>query len=259
MGKSPSLTVSRRHVVGALAVGAMISPAMGRAAATVRRPVDAIAFDGFPIFDPRSVGAMVKSLVPDRGEALAQAWSNKLFGYTWLYTSADRYAAFDVVADEALRFSADALALTLSTAVRGRLVNAYAQLDVWPDVKPALEKLQSAGIRLAFLSNLGEEALRANMARNSIATAFAHVLSTDRVRRFKPAPEAYAMAIDAFDLPKERIGFAAFGGWDAAGAAWFGYRTAWVNRLGVPREPIEPGPSIVAPDMEAVLALAGLA
>ncbi|CAN5253020.1 hypothetical protein BH11PSE5_BH11PSE5_06340 [soil metagenome] len=109
------------------------------------------------------------------------------------------------------------------------------------------------------MSNLGEEALRTNMARNGIASAFAHVLSTDRVRKFKPAPAAYAMAIDAFDLPKDRIGFAAFGGWDAAGAAWFGYRTAWVNRLGVPREPIEPGPSIVAPGMEAVLDLAGLA
>lgn len=201
---------------------------------------------------------MVKSLVPDRGEMLAQAWSTKLFGYTWLYTSADRYAPFDVVADEALRFSADALAVTLSAAVRTRLVGAYAQLDVWSDVKPALERLNAAGVRLAFLSNLGEDALRANMARNGITAAFAHVLSTDRVRKFKPAPAAYAMAMDAFDLPKARIGFAAFGGWDAAGAAWFGYRTAWVNRLGVPREPIEPGPAIVAPGMAAVLALAGL-
>ena len=257
--KSPSLTLSRRDVVNAFAVGALLLPAVGRSATTDRRPVDAIAFDGFPIFDPRSVGAMVQSLIPDRGGALAQAWSNKLFGYTWLYTSADRYVPFDVVADEALRFSADALGLALSAAARGRLVGAYSQLNIWPDVKPALQKLNSAGIQLAFLSNLGEEALRTNMARNGIASTFAHVLSTDRVRKFKPAPAAYAMAIDAFDLPMDRIGFAAFGGWDAAGAAWFGYRTAWVNRLGVPREPIEPGPSIVAPGMEAVLALAGLA
>lgn len=258
MRHSPLSTISRRTVVGGLAVGAMLSPEMGQAADNGQGPVEAIAFDGFPIFDPRSVVAKIKSLVPDRGEALAQAWSTKLFGYTWLYTSADRYAPFDEVADEALRFSADALALTLSAAVRQRLVSAYAQLDVWPDVKPALEKLNAAGVRLAFLSNLGEDALRANMTRNGITAAFAHVLSTDRVRKFKPAPLAYAMAIDAFGLPKARIGFAAFGGWDAAGAAWFGYRTAWVNRLGVPREPIEPGPSIVAPGMAAVLELAGL-
>lgn len=259
MGHLASSKISRRAVVGGLAAGAMLSPAMARATATAQGPVEAIAFDGFPIFDPRSVGAAVKSLVPEQGEALAQAWSTKLFGYTWLYTSADRYAPFDVVADEALRYSADALALTLSPAVRERLIGAYAQLDVWPDVKLALEKLNAAGVRLAFLSNLGEDALRTNMVRNGITSAFAHVLSTDRVRKFKPAPAAYTMAMNAFDLPKERIGFAAFGGWDAAGAAWFGYRTAWVNRLGVPREPIEPGPSIVAPDMTAVLALAGLA
>lgn len=259
MGYSPLQIISRRDVIGGLTAGAVLSSAMARAATNAQAQVEAIAFDGFPIFDPRSVGTLVKSLVPDRGEALAQTWSTKLFGYTWLYTSADRYAPFEAVADEALRFSADVLALTLSATVRERLVSAYAQLDVWPDVKPALEKLNAAGVRLAFLSNLGEDALRANMARNGITTAFAHVLSTDRVRKFKPAPAAYAMAISAFDLPKERIGFAAFGGWDAAGAAWFGYRTAWVNRLGVPREPIEPGPSIVAPGMAGVLALAGLA
>lgn len=134
--KSPSLTISRRDVVNAFAAGAMLLPAVGRAATTDRRPVDAIAFDGFPIFDPRSVGAMVQSLIPDRGGALAQAWSNKLFGYTWLYTSADRYVSFDVVADEALRFSADALGLALSAAARGKLVGAYSQLNIWPDVKP---------------------------------------------------------------------------------------------------------------------------
>jgi len=29
---------------------------------------------------------------------------------------------------------------------------------------------------------------------------------------------------------------AAFAGWDAAGAKWFGYPTFWVNRLGAPVE-----------------------
>ncbi len=33
-----------------------------------------------------------------------------------------------------------------------------------------------------------------------------------------------------------RILFAAFGGYDAAGARTYGYQTFWVNRLGLPRE-----------------------
>ncbi|MCW2205488.1 FMN phosphatase YigB (HAD superfamily) [Bradyrhizobium elkanii] len=38
------------------------------------------------------------------------------------------------------------------------------------------------------------------------------------------------MGVDAFGLRKEEIVFAAFAGWDVAGAKWFGYPTFWVNR-----------------------------
>jgi 2-haloacid dehalogenase len=61
-------------------------------------------------------------------------------------------------------------------------------------------------------------------------------LSTDRVEAFKPDPRAYQMGPDAFKLPKEQIAFAAFAGWDAAGAKWFGYPTFWVNRAKTPVE-----------------------
>ena len=44
------------------------------------------------------------------------------------------------------------------------------------------------------------------------------------------------MGLDAFKLQKEEIAFAAFAGWDAAGARWFGYPTFWVNRLNTPVE-----------------------
>jgi 2-haloacid dehalogenase len=44
------------------------------------------------------------------------------------------------------------------------------------------------------------------------------------------------MAIDAFQLKREEILFAAFAGWDAAGARGFGYPTYWVNRLNLPAE-----------------------
>ncbi len=52
------------------------------------------------------------------------------------------------------------------------------------------------------------------------------------------------MGVNAFHLSREEILFAAFAGWDAAGARWFGYPTFWVNRLGQPAEELE-----IAPDM----------
>jgi 2-haloacid dehalogenase len=204
------------------------------------------------------VTALARSLYPEKGEALAAQWSAKLFGYTWLATSAGRYQDFATLADAALRFSAASLGIPLGDAEREQLVAQYSRLDAWPDVKPALERLRAAGTRLAFCANLGEAMLTANMRNAGIAAFFEPPLSTDRVRQFKPAPAAYQMALHAFGLPREAIGFAAFGGWDAAGAGWFGFRTAWINRLGVPAETIGPQPEIVSTTMDGVLALAGL-
>jgi len=248
-------SIDRRTVLAGLA-GAMATPALGRSAAPA---IEAIAFDALAIFDPRGVATMARTLLGERGDALASQWSAKLFGYSWLETAAGRYADFRTLADAALRYVAETMQVPLDTSSRAQLVGAYDALDVWPDVKPALAKLHAAGVRLALLSNLGVETLNANMLANGIARYFEAPLSTDAVRRYKPAPEAYAMALRAFGLPRSHIGFAAFGGWDAAGATWFGYRTAWVNRFGLPAEPLDTRPAITSRGMEGVLALAGIA
>jgi 2-haloacid dehalogenase len=222
-------------------------------------PVRAIAFDGFPVLDPRSVAALARKVLGEHGDTLAAQWSTKLFGYNWLETAAGRYQDFPTLADAALRYTADAMGLALDDATRRMLVDQYNALDLWPDVRPALARLHTAGIRLAFLSNLSTSTLESNMRRNGLTDYFEPPLSADRVHRFKPAPEAYAMALGAFGMPREAIGFAAFGGWDAAGASWFGYRTVWVNRLALPAEPLDVRPEITSRGMEGVLALAGLA
>ena len=246
--------LSRRSVLAGGAAGCFMSSTGARAESEVR----AIAFDAFPIFDPRPIAALVKARLPEKGEALASLWSAKLFATTWLETAADRYQPFEIIAASTLRTSAVSLAVDLTTTVVEELVASYGQLTSWPDIKPALAKLSAAGIRLVLLSNLGERTLRSNMERAELTNAFQTVLSTDRVKRFKPSPAAYAMATEAFGLPKSAIAFAAFGGWDAVGATWFGYRTAWINRMGAPTEPFPEHPAIVTRGIEGVLQLAGL-
>jgi 2-haloacid dehalogenase len=44
---------------------------------------------------------------------------------------------------------------------------------------------------------------------------------------------------------RDNIVFAAFGGWDAAGAKTFGLDTFWVNRLGAPIERLGARPDAV--------------
>jgi 2-haloacid dehalogenase len=248
---------SRRDVVTGLAASAALSGSAPSAAAGARS-VRAIAFDAFPIFDPRPITALARSLVGEQGDLLASAWSIRLFGYTWLSTAARRYQDFASLADAALNASAQSLGVTLSVKDRAQLSAAYTEMNLWPDVKPALARLKEAGVRLVILSNLSEMTLRANLNRAGIDGLFDAVLSTDRVRQFKPSPDAYQMAMDKLGLAKADIGFAAFAGWDAVGASWFGYRTAWINRASAPPEGLDGRVAIVSRDIGGALALAGL-
>jgi 2-haloacid dehalogenase len=73
------MRVDRRKFV-TLAAASLASPAVLAAS----RPIKAIAFDGFPITDPRPVFAKVEELFPTHGRALSEAWRTRLFEYTWL-------------------------------------------------------------------------------------------------------------------------------------------------------------------------------
>jgi 2-haloacid dehalogenase len=194
--------------------------------------IKAIAFDGFPIIDPRPLGMRAEQLFPGKGELLMNAWRTRQFEYTWLRTLGGQYMDFWSVTNDALRFAAQSLGLSMSDPARDSLMSVYLQLGAWPDVRPALERLRAAGIRSAFLANLTAPMLDAALKNSGLQHFFEPHLSTDRVRAFKPDPRAYRMGPDAFGFSLREIAFCASAGWDAAGAKWFGYPTFWVNRNG---------------------------
>ena len=201
--------------------------------------VKAIAFDGFPIIDPRPVFAKAEEIFPGRGAELSNAWRTRQFEYTWLRTLGGHYADFWQVTEQSLVFAAKMLKIELSAGQRDQLMQSYLGLKAWPDVLPALKTLRDAGIRMAFLSNFTDAMLDAAVKNSGLEGFLEGHLSTDEVRAFKPDPRAYQMGIEAFGLPKQQILFAAFRGWDAAGAKSFGYETSWANRLNLPVEELD--------------------
>lgn len=62
------------------------------------------------------------------------------------------------------------------------------------------------------------------------------LLSVDSLRLYKPDPRVYQMACDALSLPASAIGFVSSNGWDAMGAARFGFRVFWLRRKDGPAE-----------------------
>jgi 2-haloacid dehalogenase len=250
------MTWNRREFLQAAAVGLSTglldhAPAAQTADWTIR----AVAFDGFVIFDPRPVFALAERLFPGKGAELSSAWRTRQFEYQWLCALSRRYVDFEQATEGALVYAANLLKLDLTADKRAQLMRAYLELKAWPDVLPALRKMHDLGIRLAVLSNATPRILEAGIDNSGLQSLFDHVISTHTIQTYKPDPRAYQMGIDAFELPRNQIAFAAFGGWDAAGAKWFGYPTFWVNRMSLPVEELDARPDAIVATAEELIAL----
>jgi 2-haloacid dehalogenase len=248
--------MNRREFFGTAAVAAAATASLAsQARAAAASGLRAIAFDGFVIFDPRPVGALAEQLFPAKGAALMAAWRTRQFEYSWLRTLTGDYADFWQVTREALQFACAAQGIETGAEQTERLMQAHLALPPWPDVPPTLVALRDAGIRLDLLSNFTAPMQDANLAAAGLANYFEARLTTDAVRAYKPAPRAYQLGVDHFKLRREQILFAAFGGWDAAGAKRFGYPVFWCNRQGQPAEVLGARADHVAPTTEGLAAL----
>jgi 2-haloacid dehalogenase len=234
------MTIQRREFLGVVAPALLAGTSLlsWSTSGAAKKPSSwkVVAFDAFPIFDPRPVFALAEQLFPQKGGELNNLWRTRQFEYQWLRSITGHYADFRQATEDALVYATKQLKLDLTAEKRAQLIGSYERLHAWPDVSSALLALKNAGLRLAFLSNMTRGMLDANITNSGLGGIFEQVLSTDDKKLYKPDPRAYQMAIDAFGVKREEILFVAFAGWDAAGAKSFGYPTFWVNRLDLPAE-----------------------
>jgi len=125
----------------------------------------------------------------------------------------------------------------------------YSQLSAFPENAAQLQRLKDAGIALSILSNGTAWMLDQAVKASGLDGYFQHVLSVDAVKRFKTAPEAYQMGPDTFDCDACEILFVSSNCWDICGATWFGYRTIWLNRYGLPLERLGVRPDRIGSSM----------
>ena len=82
------------------------------------------------------------------------------------------------------------------------------------------------------------------------------VLSVEEVGVFKPHDRVYGMVEAAFGCARDEVLFVSSNGWDAAGAAGFGFRTVWVNRAGLPVDRLYAAPETILHDLVTIPDLA---
>lgn len=223
----------------------------------------AVLFDAYgTLFDVYSVALLAEQLFPQHGERLAVLWRDKQIEYTRLVsmsgtagTGADAapdsvttvgspfYRPFWDLTRAALRYAAARLQLTMPLDVEERLMNEYRHLSAFPENREVLMALKQRGIPAGILSNGDPDMLDVAVKSAGFNGLLQHVISVHSVRRFKTDPAAYALGPAALGLPAREILFVSSNAWDAIGATWFGYTTLWVNRGGLPLDPLGTKPT----------------
>jgi 2-haloacid dehalogenase len=196
------------------------------------RSTEACVFDAYgTLFDVNSAASAARESLGEKWQPLAELWRAKQLQYTWLRGLAGRHADFWQVTGDALDFALSSLQLG-DPALRGRLMELYLALNVYPEVPGTLNRLKSAGIKLAILSN-GSPAMLASAAANAgIVDLFDAILSVEEVKVYKPHPAVYGLACERLNLSADRICYLSSNGWDAYSAKAFGFRVLWCNRFG---------------------------
>jgi 2-haloacid dehalogenase len=116
----------------------------------------------------------------------------------------------------------------LGEEVLAELNLAWHRLDAWPDVPAAMARLKQK-FWIAPCSN-GNIALMVDLARRNNLPWDA-ILGSDVARDFKPKPEVYLAACDAFNLAPEQCMMVAAHTRDLVAAAKCGLRTGHIARV----------------------------
>ena len=222
-------------------------------------PKDLFVFDAYgTLFDvaaaARAVAQGETRLAP-LWPALAEDWRRKQLEYSWLRTIMGAHADFAEVTADALDWALEARGLR-DTPLREALLAAFRRLPCFPEVPAALDALRSRGKRLAILSNGAPAMLAEAVQASGLAGRFEAVISVEAAGMFKPAAAVYALVEAETGVPPGRVVFVSANGWDVAGAARFGFTTAWVNRAGAPMDRLPHGPARIIPDLTQLESLA---
>jgi 2-haloacid dehalogenase len=215
-------------------------------------------FDAYgTLFDFNTAVAKHRDELGDKADQLSALWRAKQLEYTWLRSLMRVYSDFWQVTGEGLDYALATLGLE-RPGLKDKLMNAYLELGVYPEVPAMLKALKAAGMKTAILSN-GEPGMLEAAVRNSRLTELINaVLSVDSVGIYKPHPSVYRLAVDRLGVPARRICFQSSNAWDAAGAAQFGFRVAWINRFGQKPERLPAKPDAELSSLAELPALLGL-
>jgi 2-haloacid dehalogenase len=185
-------------------------------------------------------------------EGALEAWFGRMLHAAATLTLVDDFQPFREVASATLESILEQLGAEVDA--RDAVLQGLGELEPYPDAGYAFAHLREAGVRIATLTNGGEQHTRGLLTRAELADVVEAVITVDEVRAYKPHAAPYHHAALRLGLPIERVTLVAAHGWDIVGARSAGMGTVWVRRL-ERRWPFPTPEPASAPDLKAAVEL----
>ena len=223
-----------------------------------------VVFDAYgTLFDVHSISAMAETLFPGQGSALSVLWRDKQIEYSRLVSLSDplnpmgsrHYQSFWDLTRLGLQYACQKLGLELTPAKQKQLMDQYAQLSPFEENWDVLQHLKGMGMPCAILSNGSPDMLAKAVSSAGFNGLIDKVISVDEVRQFKTSPQSYGLVTHHYPMDMREVLFVSSNSWDALGATWFGFKSFWVNRQGLPFETLGPRPSYSGHTLKDILPL----
>lgn len=215
--------------------------------------IKACVFDAYgTLFDVHSAVAKHKQRLGKRGHEVSAMWRTKQLEYTWLRSLMGDYTDFWQITSDALEYALDSHDID-DKILHDDLMQAYLNLRAYSEVPAVLETLKNAGYKTAILSNGEPSMLASAVSGADIDQWIDKSLSVDVLKIFKPDPRVYQLVTDHFQVKPEEVIFQSSNAWDAAGAAYFGFKVLWVNRFDQRAERLPGKPDYEAKNLNKLL------
>jgi 2-haloacid dehalogenase len=213
-------------------------------------------FDAYgTLFDVHAAISRFRAEAGPDADRMSEIWRSKQLEYSWTLTLAGHYVDFWTLTERALDFALDRVP-SVPKALKPRLLDAYFQLDAFPDARAALRALKAKGHKTGILSNGSPNMLKGAVEAAGIGADLDAVLSVDALKMFKPRPEVYALVTDNFRCKPADVIFVSSNRWDVMAGVSVGFRGLWVNRSKMPDEYLDFAPRRTLSDLHSLADMA---
>lgn len=200
------------------------------------------------LLDMQDVVRRVNDLLDSRrGYTL---WFEMFMQYCFVDNCTSQFNDFNSIANATMQMAAKTLGTSVDKESMNSVLELLKHLPVNDGVQEGLSALNQLDLRVAALTNSPESTVTERMERTGLISYFERVFSAEKVKKYKPCREVYEWAAKELGVSCNKILLVSAHGWDIAGGANAGMKTAYLQQNKQMLYPLAPAPDYTIKNLE---------